>query len=112
MHLITFTSIHPSLVHPACRIFKGIKLHQSIQKALPFLSIFLLTENVVKELVDLDALATSEGRALLLEEVEKSVCYNYQNLLKLANILMKCTYTERVGHAIRKEYSECNLSTV
>lgn len=95
------------LVHPACRIFKSVLQNQSVQEALPLFSMLLFHEDIIDE-VPVGVQCTPEGAASLLQEVQKSVCGNHENLKKFASILKEYKYTAKVGRTLMKKYSEYN----
>ena len=79
----------------------------SVRKALPLFSMLLFCEDIIYE-VPVDVQATPEGAMSLLQEVEKSVCHNHENLKKFASILKKYKHTAKGGRILMKKYSKCN----
>ena len=81
--------------------------NQSVRKALPLFAMLLFREDIIDE-VPLNVQCTPEGAMSLLEEVQKSVCDNHDNLKKFASILKEYKCTAKVGRTLLKKYSKCN----
>ena len=66
----------------------------------------LFHEDIIDEVpVDVQV---PEGATSLLQQVEKSVCHNHENLKKFASILKKYKCTAKGGCTLMKKYSKCN----
>ena len=80
---------------------------QSVQKELPLFAILLFREDIIDK-VPVGVQRTPEGVTSLLEEVQKSVCDNHENLKKFASILKEYKRTAKVGRTLMKKYSKYN----
>ena len=95
------------LEHPACEILYRYTSGSSIQEPISNLTTLLYKENVVKqkEFIPHRSSRRKLGQ-LLLEQVKKAVCDDYQILEKFAAILQQSPSTIETGSAIMNEYSE------
>lgn len=82
--------------------------NQSVRKALPLFAMLLFHEDIIDEVPDVDLQHTPEGATSLLEEVQKSVCDNHENLKKFASTLKEYKRTAKAGRTLMKKYSKYN----
>ena len=94
------------LEHPACEILYRHTSDSSIQEPISNLATLLYKENVVKQEEFSLHRSSRRGGQLLLKQVKKAVCDNYQILEKFAAILQQSSSTIKTGNAIMNEYSE------
>ena len=90
------------LEHPACKILDHYTSNPSIYEPISNLATSLYKENVVSQMIP----RSSRRGQLLMEQVKKAVCDNYQILEKFAAILQQSSSTKETGNAIMNEYSE------